>query len=154
MKVKDIMNKTIINVSENATIYDAAKLMSLNNIGFLPVTNIKDEIIGVITDRDIITRALSQNLNSNTLIKNIMTKKVVSISKNDDISFAISKMADNQIRRIVVLEKKNIIGIITIKDLTKSKETLIYLPDLFKEILYNYDKSLTLFKEFTIPLEI
>ena len=154
MEVKDIMSKDIVIADLNDTIMEVAKLMAHHNIGCIPVTEDGSKVLGVITDRDIITRALSQNLNSNTLIKNIMTKKVVSTSKNDDISFAISKMADNQIRRIVVLEKKNIIGIITIKDLTKSKETLIYLPDLFKEILYNYDKSLTLFKEFTIPLEI
>ena len=155
MRVKDLMTTNIIKVYENETIINCAKLMANNNIGFLPILNKANDVIGVITDRDIVTRAVASNINIYSSINTIMTKNIIATSKNDDISYAISKMADNQVKRIIVLDKKKIVGIISLGDLSKTKETFIYLPDLLKEISCdNIYQSTSLFKDISSPLEI
>ena len=65
-----------------------------------------------------------------------MTTNIITVQKNDDISIAISKMADNQIRRILVLNKKNeLVGILSLADIANHKKSREYLPALIYEIL-------------------
>ena len=108
IKVKDIMNKDIITIDIDTTIASASKIMSKKNIGFLPVLN-KGNLSGIITDRDIINRIVSKEKDIYASVFIAMTTNVITVQKNDDISIAISKMADNQIRRILVLNNKNVL---------------------------------------------
>lgn len=152
IKVKDIMNKNIITVDIDTTIASAAKIMSENNIGFIPILN-KGDLVGVITDRDIINRIISKEKDIYASVFIAMTTDIVTIQKNDDISLAISKMADNQIRRIIVLNKKNeLVGILALSDIANHKETKEYLPELIYEILLPEITDLFLIKNTEIKI--
>ena len=135
IKVKDIMNKDIITIDIDTTIANASKIMTKKNIGFLPVLN-KGNLSGIITDRDIINRIVSKEKDIYASVFIAMTTNVITVQKNDDISIAISKMADNQIRRILVLNKKNeLVGILSLADIANHKKSREYLPELIYEIL-------------------
>lgn len=135
IKVKDIMNKEIITVDIDTTITNASKIMTEKNIGFLPILN-KGNLVGVLTDRDIINRIISKEKDIYASVFLAMSTNIISVKKNDDISIAITKMADNQIRRILVTNKKNeLIGILSLADIANHKETKDYLPELIYEIL-------------------
>ena len=146
IKVKDIMNKEIITVDIDTTIVDASKILTDNNIGFLPVLE-KGKLVGVLTDRDIINRIISKEKDIYASVFLAMSTDIISIQKNDDISIAISKMADKQIRRILVLNKKqDLVGILSIADIANHKETKEYLPELIHEILLPEITNLFLIK--------
>ena len=134
IKVKDIMNQNIITITEQTSIVEAAKLMAKHNIGFLPILN-NDKLVGVITDRDIIKNVINKEKDIYAAVKIAMTTNTITVNKNDDISIAITKMANNQIRRIIVIDKNRIVGIISISDISNNINTNIYLADLMAEIL-------------------
>ncbi len=135
IKAKDIMNKNVITINPNNTILNAAKLMKQYNIGCLPVVN-KNKLLGIITDRDIIIKAITNQANFEAQIKNFIENKIIAVNKNDDISIAISKMADYQVRRIMVTDNNDRLeGIISISDIANNVKTNLYIQELLTEIL-------------------
>lgn len=136
MLCKDVMTKNIIKAYRDTSIQEASELMAKNSIGFLPVVYRDTSILaGIVTDRDIITRCISRKMDTSKPISDIMTPKIVTVKESDDISIAISKMADYQIHRIIVINNSTqLSGIITIKDLSMNNETNKYINELMKEI--------------------
>lgn len=122
MKVKDCMCDNVYCVTPNSTIKDCAKMMSTNHIGCIPVCDTSENVVGLITDRDIILRTIAcdKDLN-NTPVSEVMTTKVCCCNSDVDIKEAEDLMCKYQIRRLPVVDNNNkIIGIITLGDLAKN----------------------------------
>ena len=113
--IKDIMSKKIIFSNIDCSIKDISKLMKENNIGFIPIKD-KDEYVGVITDRDICLSIPNIN-NINDSIKSYITNNIVYIDAISDIDFALKTMSNNKVKRLLVKEKDNIIGILSLSDI-------------------------------------
>lgn len=115
---KDIMTNNVIYINPKSSIIEASKIMKDNNIGFLPIID-KNLLIGVITDRDIVTRALSNNTFSN--IFSYSTKSPIYMVKEEtQLNDIINLMSEKQIRRVPVLNNKvDLVGIIGMKDIMK-----------------------------------
>ena len=114
---KDIMSKDIITINSHKSIYYAAKLMNEYNIGFLPIVD-DGYIYGVITDRDIVIRALATNSLFSSVRACATTSPLYMVKENTDIETIIKLMSDKQIRRILVLNNyNNLTGIISLKDI-------------------------------------
>ena len=125
MKVKDCMCGDVCCVKPETKIYEIAKLMEKNHIGCVPVCDNQNCIVGVITDRDIILRSIACDKDvKNTMASDIMTCNVCTCNENDDISTAEKKMAENQIRRIPVVDNNKVIGILTLGDLAHYDEDI------------------------------
>lgn len=119
MKVKDCMCNDVAYLTEQSTIKDCAKLMCDKHIGCVPVCDDNKNIVGLVTDRDVILRSIAcdKDVNS-TLVKDIMTSKVCCCNEDEDIENVEKTMSEYQIRRLPVIDSNNkIIGIITIGDL-------------------------------------
>ena len=105
MKVRDCMCNNVTWVKPNDSVCNCAKLMCDNHIGCVPVCNDAQNIVGIVTDRDIILRS------------EIMTCKVCSCTPDTHIDEVQDLMKKNQIRRIPVMENNKIVGILTLGDL-------------------------------------
>lgn len=116
MKVKDLMSNNIIYATDKNTLKDASSLMKTYDIGFLPIKKDND-YIGVITDRDIIIKAIGNRKNIDTYINEIMTNKIISIDREEDIKEALKLMSDYQIRRLMVVHKENYVGVLSLSDI-------------------------------------
>ena len=119
--LSQLLTREVISVSENKTIYNAIKLLAENNIGALPVLNNSMELCGIISERDII-REMSKNIAVNfkkSFINSIMTSKVITIDKNKRSEEIMDIMSKNKIRHIPIVEKKILIGIVSIGDVVK-----------------------------------
>lgn len=116
MKVKDLMSNNIIYATDKNTLKDASSLMKTYDIGFLPIKKDND-YIGVITDRDIIIKAIGNHKNIDTYINEIMTNKIISIDREEDIKEALKLMSDYQIRRLMVVHKENYVGVLSLSDI-------------------------------------
>src|SRR5574344_1868632 len=119
MKLKHLITTDIITSKTNDTVLDISKKMKDNDIGFIPILD-KEDVVGVVTDRDIVINVLSNNGKSTDLIKDYMTKNVIDIDVNSDLKTTINKMKDNKIKRIIVSDKGKMIGIISISDFVNS----------------------------------
>lgn len=123
MKVKDCMCGEVCCVKPDTKVYEIAKLMGQNHIGCVPVCDDKNCLVGIITDRDIILRSIANDKDvKSTKASEIMTTNVCTCNENEDISDAENKMAQNQIRRIPVVDNNKVIGILTLGDLAHYNE--------------------------------
>jgi CBS domain-containing protein len=118
MKVKDIMTNHVCCVSPDMTLENASKLMCGADIGVVPVCD-SSGIIGIVTDRDIITRGISKGFSPDEAVSRVMTKGVASISPDSDIKDAVKLMSEKQIRRLPVISGKEIVGMLSVGDLAR-----------------------------------
>lgn len=134
--VKDLMTYPAITVEETTSIQNAIKIMKEKNIGFIPIT--KNNIItGVITDRDILIRAIGIHDIKNE-ISNIMTSDEVHfVSLTTPLIDAVTMMATHKIRRLVVLNDGKVVGVLTSKDLLNESHLIPF-------IIQTYNKNETL----------
>ena len=106
MKIKDVMTKNAVFIAPDTPIRDAAQKMQEQDCGSLLVGE-NDRITGMITDRDIVVRAVADGLDVNdTLVEDVMTDDVVYCYEDDALESAADKMENEQVRRLAVLNDK------------------------------------------------
>lgn len=119
MKLSEIMTHNVEIVHPNDTLQTAARKMRDRNIGFLPVYD-AGELVGVLTDRDIIVRALTKGVDPKSkLTRDLITSPAIFCFEDQSIDDATDLMHDNQVRRIVILKRGNreLAGVISLGDL-------------------------------------
>ncbi|MFA7435095.1 MAG: CBS domain-containing protein [Bacilli bacterium] len=134
MKVKDLMTKSVITVSKFDSIVSVAKKMKDYDIGFVVVVDDRNEVLGVITDRDIVLRSVTEN-KIDGFVDDIMTPDCVGISKIEDIKKAVEMMGDYQLKRLVVTdEAKKAIGVLSLSDIARARNSNKYVNETLYEI--------------------
>lgn len=117
MKVNEVMAKEVKSIGPDATIREAAAAMRTNNVGFLPVSQ-GDQLLGVITDRDIIVECLATDENPPACrVTTHMTVNPICIAPDAEVDKALELMAQEQIRRLCVTEGKRLVGVVALGDL-------------------------------------
>ncbi len=118
MKAKELMTPNIEFIGSDVAIKDAAKKMKELDVGALPV-NIGDETVGMITDRDIVIRAVAQGFDPEKhKVREAVSEGIISCNEDDEIETIADLMEDQQIRRILVKDAGGkITGIISLGDL-------------------------------------
>lgn len=123
MRVKDCMSEDVVWATKENSICEVAKLMNENHIGSIPVCDNDQNVIGIITDRDIILRSIACDKDiKQTKVADIMTTDVIRTSKDTDVSWVAEIMSKNQVRRVPVVENEKLVGIISLGDLARSNE--------------------------------
>jgi len=138
--IREIITYKIINGNIDNSIKDISILMKKHNIGFIPIKK-DDEYIGVITDRDICL-SLPTISNINNSIKSYITNNIVYIDINSDINNALKTMGKYKVKRLLVKEKDNIIGILSLSDIlnyTNNKNILGTYKTIFNIHDNNHD---------------
>lgn len=115
-KIRDIMSSNVISVSSNQTVQEAAQLMRQHNIGALPVID-NGQLKGMVTDRDITLRTTAQGKNEDTTVGQVMSTNLVSGRPEMSVQEAAELMAQNQIRRLPVVENNQVVGMVALGDL-------------------------------------
>ncbi|HSB02347.1 MAG TPA: CBS domain-containing protein [Anaerolineales bacterium] len=125
MKLSEIMTPQVEVIQPDDTLQAAAKKMRDRNIGFLPVCD-GETLMGVLSDRDITIRALADGMDVNVMLaRDLMTAPAIYCFEDQDVSEAARIMAENQIRRLVVLSRddKRLVGVVSLGDLARSETT-------------------------------
>ncbi|MEX3958685.1 CBS domain-containing protein [Trinickia sp. EG282A] len=121
-RVAEVMTRNAATLAPNETVREAARMMDEMNVGALPVCDGK-RLIGMVTDRDIVVRAVSAGMDLNSPVDRIASKPVAWCFENDDVEAVQNKMADQQIRRVpVVDDTKQLVGIISLGDLATHQD--------------------------------
>lgn len=122
MKLSEIMTREVIVIQPDDSLQSAAKMMRDRNIGFLPVCDGED-LLGVISDRDITIRALADGMDVSVMLgRDLMTSPAIYCFEDQEVNEAAKIMEENQIRRLVVLsrENKRLVGVISLGDLARN----------------------------------
>ena len=119
--ISGLLKREVISINENKPLYNAIKILAKYNIGALPVLNSNNMLCGIISERDILQQ-LSQDVGVNlrkSLINSIMTSKVITITRNINSEVIMDIMTKHKIRHIPIVDKKVLIGIVSIGDVVK-----------------------------------
>jgi len=118
MSLERICSKTVVTISPDANVLEAAKLMQSKHIGCLVVID-ESRPIGILTDRDIVLKVVaSEQKPVETEVKKIMTANPTMVNVNYDLLDAVRLMHNRGVRRLpVVDEHRHLLGIITMDDL-------------------------------------
>ena len=115
--VNDVMTRNVRTLAPGATVADAAQAMRELNVGVIPVCE-GDKLLGVVTDRDIVLRAVAEGLDGGTPLSTVMSTDIRTARETDDLDTVLADMASRQIRRLPVLDaSQRLAGIISIGDI-------------------------------------
>lgn len=121
MLVREAMSRDVKTIAPDATIREAARIMAESDIGALPVAD-GDRLAGMVTDRDITVRAVAIGRGPDALVSEVMTLDVLYCHEDEDIGHIATNMAENQVRRLPVVDAdKRLIGIISLADLADAR---------------------------------
>ena len=127
MIVKDVMTSPVVITEEAASANKVAKLMLDNKVGCVIVTNKAGKPLGIVTERDLVTRVLATKANPNTAkAEDFMTSPLVTVDPETPINDAAKRMSRLNIRRLAVLYKDSLVGIVS------SKDILDVMPELLE----------------------
>ena len=116
MKVADVMNRNVQLASPNDSLMEVAKRMAAKDIGFLPVGE-DDRLVGTITDRDIVARAVAEGRDGQARVRDAMTRTVKYCFEDDSIDDVVQNMSYIQVRRLPVVNRnKRLVGIVSLAD--------------------------------------
>jgi len=139
MLVKQAMTKQVLVTNPNATIRAVARVMAEHRVGCLVVLE-NDKIVGIITELDIIWKVVANDKDpSTTTVADVMSKKVVTVQANQTLEEASALMVEHEIKKLPVLEKDKLVGIITATDLISVQPKMI--ETLANLLLFEEKKS-------------
>jgi len=119
-KVRDIMSTDVTCVGENETLLDGARKLAELDVGALPICGEDDRLKGMLTDRDIVVRALAQGKDPASTRAGELGQgdgQTVTIGADDSIDEALRTMIDHKVRRLPVIDDRRLVGIISQADI-------------------------------------
>ena len=132
MNIRDVMTSNPRTVSPEDTIQNAARIMRDEDTGVVPVVE-NGRPIGVLTDRDIVVRAVADG-ELNRPIREIVSGDVVTARPDMDTREAARLMSEHQVRRLPVVENDRLVGIVSIGDLAVKESDEKRVGDALEEI--------------------
>jgi len=131
----DVMTRNPKTVQPSDTLQQIAKLMVDEDTGIIPVVD-GGRLVGVVTDRDIVCRALARGVDMKTAkASDVMTDDVECVTENDALDEVLRIMGQQQIRRVAVVAKDDrLVGIVSMADLAREADVDEHLQDAFEEI--------------------
>lgn len=116
MKAIDAVHRSGVGINPGRTIREAAEILERSGVGMLAVVD-GHELVGVVTDRDLVRRGLARGLESDSRVDGVMTSPVVTIDADADVSEAFGAFRTHGLRRLIVVRQGEVQGVIAIDDL-------------------------------------
>ena len=141
LSVNDILkNKSsqVFSIQPGISVYEAIRVMGEKNIGALLVIE-NEQLKGILSERDYARKIVLKNRKSTeTLVSEIMTEKVITVSPTDSIEHCMSTMSENKIRHLPVVDNEKVVGIISIGDVVTAiihvqQETINHLKNYISQ---------------------
>jgi CBS domain-containing protein len=134
MLVEEVMIKNVMTIDRDKTVFDACNMYKDYKVGCLIVTD-KGKCVGIVTERDLIERTICLRRDpEKTRINDIMSSNIKTIHPLDTIEKALEIMKINNIKKLPAVLKEDIVGIITVTDISKAK------PDLSNRFIESWVK--------------
>lgn len=127
--VRDIMTTDPIILDSSMTLADAARRMRDEDVGDVLIKN--DQTFGIVTDRDIVIRAIAEDLDPNSVtLGDIATLDLTIVTPDDDLDDVVAKVREEHIRRIPVMDEQTPVGILSLGDLAVIRDKESALADI------------------------
>lgn len=136
IKCSRIMTGTVATASADSSVQEAAALLRDGDIGIIPIVDSEGVLVGVLTDRDIVVRAVADGLDiTSTRVGEIMTRELFTASPDDFVFQAVRMMGEKQVRRIPIVESDGkLVGILSMADVALEMEDEREIAETLEEI--------------------
>ena len=119
MKIEEAMNKVVVTLQEDVSVYEAVKLMNENRIGCLVILQY-GLVVGIVTERDLLERVLEKCRNpKETKVTEIMTKRVIVGNPDMELDEAAKLMFEKKVKKLPIVEGNRLVGLFTLTDLAR-----------------------------------
>ncbi len=141
---RDIMSKKLITLDSSVSAFEIAKIMDKNNVSCVVLTK-NEKLQGIVTERDLLSKVIVPNKKPLELTaKEIMTSPITMVSSRTPVDEIAQKMLDKKIRRVVVVDNEQPLGIITVTDFVKHLHVMLsdsenYEKDLYQELIEDWE---------------
>ena len=113
-----IEGRPLFHVDPTETVRKAARTMSDKNVGCIAVIDDDGRLVGMFSERDVLTRIVAEGRNpDDTLVANVMTKEIIAADPKESVNDALQKMRERNFRHLPVVDAGHLIGMISIRDL-------------------------------------
>jgi CBS domain-containing protein len=130
-----LQSRELYTVPDSTTVKDAVFYMAEKGVGLVPVMA-NGTLVGVFSERDLVKRVISKNKKIvDTIVDEVMTKDLIIASANEPNESILAKMKDARIRHILIIEKEQLIGVLSMRDLL---ELDLSVCKTTVEVLNNY----------------
>jgi len=123
VKAGDCMRRSLVTISDDASMYEAAKVMTDARVGGLLVTDAKKKIYAMMTDDDIVRKAVATK-KMDLKVKDIASKPLIGVAASADINEAAKLMGQKNIKRLAVFDAGKIVGIMSERDIVRISPSL------------------------------
>ena len=129
------MTSSVKSATPQMTLHEVAQMMREGDMGAVPVVDDDGKLVGIVTDRDIVVRAVADKLDWQTEVRDVMTTETFSVKPDDFVFQAIRLMGDKQIRRIPVVDDGGKLkGILSLADIALEMEDEREIAEALEEI--------------------
>ena len=127
IRVGDVMTRDFVHINPDSSVFECARKMMKKRVGSLVVKE-NDKLHGIITEKDLVW-AMTKKPDKLKEIKakDVLTRKLVTISPEATIHQALEKMNKKKLRRLPVVNNKKIVGYVTLKDIVK------FIPEVYEK---------------------
>lgn len=138
IKVRELISRPVFTINDNESIRDAAILMDEENTSCLIInseeTHLKDEILGILTDRDLCTRAIARGADLDSPLSSVMTKDVITLDSNAYVYEAMLTMQRYNVHHLPIMRKGKPLGVIEASDIVRyeSQNSLLLVSSIFQ----------------------
>ena len=134
MQVRELMNQSVVSITPGESAALAARLLARHQLGSLPVCGEDGGLRGIVTDRDIVTRCVAAETDPHKVpVRDIMTRNCA--------AEAARRMAEQQVRRLPVLEDDKVVGMVSLGDLAKCRACDMEAAEALSEISENIHRT-------------
>ncbi|MBA2615910.1 MAG: CBS domain-containing protein [Actinobacteria bacterium] len=120
--IRDVMTSNPTTCERSASVADAARVMAQEDVGPVPIVE-GGRVVGIVTDRDIVVRVVAEGRDpSSTTLGEIVSSDLVTVQPDSPLSEALELMAQNQVRRIPVVEGDQLVGIVAQADVARAAD--------------------------------
>jgi CBS domain-containing protein len=129
--IRDVMTSHPKALPSTASVVDAAEAMRQSDIGDVIVLDETDQICGIVTDRDIVVRAIAEKKDpSDVRLGDICSRSPITLTPQDEVGDAVKLMTQNAIRRLPIVEEGVPVGVVSLGDLAMTKDPGSGLGDI------------------------
>jgi CBS domain-containing protein len=121
LKVRDVMIRDPVTIDPDTTVRDAATTMEESKRSCLLIAS-RGKVVGIVTERDLVRKAMSKNskIRRSAKVTAIMSSPLVVVSPEATVEEAARIMADNEVRRLPVVDEKGLVGLVTVSDIARA----------------------------------
>lgn len=134
MKVREVMSSPVHSMKPDDSIFEASRFMAAGDIGVLPIVD-DGEVVGMLTDRDIVVRAVASGRDLDDEIVTVMSHEVATCRADEELDDVLQRMADRQVRRLPVCDEAGApVGIVTVGDIARGDQEGDEVAEALSEI--------------------